>query len=200
MNSYIIKKKPFVTDDVWESIESLKVNYSPWKKYPTRYNTEAKLLYNEEAIYVNLKTTETQLKAVHNEENSAVCNDSCMEFFLAPDENDMRYFNFEINPLGIMLLYVCNGRGNFTRVDIPHNIFQIKSIITNDDWQLLYKIPFSVINKYFSNITGNMHGNFYKCGRKTVHRHYGCWNPIELKKPEFHCPQYFGNLILEDYE
>ena len=199
MNSYVIKKYPFVTDEIWENAEILDVNYSPWKQYPCRYNTMAKIVYTEEAIYVNLKTTETKLKAVHNEKNSDVCDDSCMEFFLSPDENDTRYFNFEINPLGVMLLFVCNGRGNYTSVDVSHKIFQIKSIITDDYWQLLYKIPFSFIKEYFPNMTGNMRGNIYKCGRKTVHRHYGCWNPIETKKPEFHCPQYFGQLILEDF-
>ena len=42
-----------------------------------------------------------------------------------------------------MLLFVCNGRGKYSPVDVSHKIFQIKSIITDDEWQLLYKIPFS---------------------------------------------------------
>ena len=199
MNSYIIKKQTINTDSVWDSIEPISVNFSPWEKYPCRYDTEAKLFYTDEAIYVNLKTSETELKAVHNKKNTEVADDSCMEFFLSPDENDGRYFNFEINPLGVMLLYICGGKPKFSKVDVPHKIFEIKSIITDSSWQLFYKIPFSFIKEYFPDINGNMRGNIHKCGKKTVHRHYGCWNPIETKKPQFHCPRYFGNLILENY-
>ena len=198
--SYVIKKRPFVTDESWNNVETVEVNCSPWKKYPCRYYTEAKLLYTEDAIYVNFKTTETHLKAVHNKKNTAVSNDSCMEFFLSPDENDTRYFNFEINPLGVMLLYLCNGRGKYTHIEVSHKIFQIKSIITSEGWQLFYKVPFSFIMEFFPNTIGNMRGNFYKCGEKTIHKHYGCWNFVETKKPEFHCPQYFGRLILDGYK
>lgn len=200
MKSYTIKNVSFVTDEIWNNVEPIEINYSPWEKYQCIYNTVAKIVYTEESIYVTLKTTETQLKAKHNKKNSAVCNDSCMEFFLSPAENDTRYFNFEINPLGVMLLYLCNGRGKYTKIEVDHKLFQIKSIITYDGWQLFYQIPFSFIRKYFPDITGNMRGNFYKCGDKTIHRHYGCWNPIETKRPEFHCPQYFGQLILENYK
>jgi hypothetical protein len=41
-----------------------------------------------------------------------------------------------------------------------------------------------------------MRGNFYKCGDKTIHPHYGCWSPIELPKPDFHCSDFFGEIIL----
>jgi hypothetical protein len=37
-----------------------------------------------------------------------------------------------------------------------------------------------------------MAANFYKCGNKTVHKHYLSWSPIDLGEPNFHCPEYFG--------
>jgi hypothetical protein len=39
--------------------------------------------------------------------------------------------------------------------------------------------------------------NFYKCGDKTPEPHFISWNPIDLPKPNFHVPQFFGLLELE---
>ena len=36
--------------------------------------------------------------------------------------------------------------------------------------------------------------NFYKCGDKLQTPHFLSWNPIDLEKPNFHCPEFFGML------
>lgn len=41
-----------------------------------------------------------------------------------------------------------------------------------------------------------MRGNFFKCAEKSEHPHYGCWAPVDLPRPDFHSPDYFGELIL----
>ncbi|WP_414481477.1 carbohydrate-binding family 9-like protein [Caldicoprobacter sp.] len=38
--------------------------------------------------------------------------------------------------------------------------------------------------------------NFYKCGDKTKYPHWGCWNRIDTPHPDFHRPEFFGDLIL----
>ena len=35
---------------------------------------------------------------------------------------------------------------------------------------------------------------FYKCGDKLQTPHFLSWNPIDLPKPDFHCPAFFGLL------
>ena len=39
--------------------------------------------------------------------------------------------------------------------------------------------------------------NFYKCGDELDKPHYLSWNPINLEKPNFHCPEFFGTLFFE---
>lgn len=39
--------------------------------------------------------------------------------------------------------------------------------------------------------------NFYKCGDKLQTPHFLSWNPINLEKPNFHCPEFFGTLNFE---
>ena len=36
---------------------------------------------------------------------------------------------------------------------------------------------------------------FYKCGDETEFKHRGMWNIINNPKPDFHLPEYFGNII-----
>ena len=40
-------------------------------------------------------------------------------------------------------------------------------------------------------------GNFYKCGDKTEIPHFGMWSPIDSEKPNFHQPQFFGEMEIE---
>ncbi len=197
MKSYVIKKvQDSMVEKEWENAEIAPLDIEPWKEFPCPYFTFVQLLYSDEAIYVHLSSRETNLRAAHTERNSQVCEDSCMEFFISPDSNDERYMNFEINPIGTLLLHVCKDRDNFEIPEVDEKIFNIKTIITSEGWEIYYKIPFSFINTYFKKISKNMRGNFYKCGRNTIMRHYACWNNIELQEPDFHCPQYFGKLFL----
>ncbi|MCH8859253.1 MAG: hypothetical protein IID54_06710 [Proteobacteria bacterium] len=40
----------------------------------------------------------------------------------------------------------------------------------------------------------NWRGNFYKCGDKTSHPHWGMWSPI-TNRLSFHQPALFGDLV-----
>ena len=198
MKTYTVKKvNKNSINWAWKTANVAELNCEPWKEFPCPYKTTVQLLYTEESVYVHFSTTETKLRARNNRRDSLVYEDSCMEFFLSPDENDSRYFNFEINPIGTLLLYVCNGLGNYTNVDIDEKILNIKTIITNNGWELFYEIPFSFITQYFKQISPCMRGNFYKCGEQTEINHCACWNKIDLEEPMFHCPQFFGKIVFE---
>lgn len=194
--SYVIRKTDGAPDDAdWARAEVAQVTRAPWPDAVLPYTMEARLLHSEDTLYVKLVTNERPLRATKTQRNDQVCEDSCMELFLCPDNNDARYLNFEINPLGTLLLYVCTGRQKMVPDEPDVAIFNICSTITQDTWQLTYEIPYDFFRKYFRNVTTEMRGNFYKCGDNTLIRHYGCWNPVEVH--DFHQPGYFGKFILE---
>jgi hypothetical protein len=67
------------------------------------------------------------------------------------------------------------------------------------DWSLYLEIPKhllrfdakeSLSQKIFK-------ANFYKCGDLTDEPHFLSWNPISAPKPNFHVPQFFGQLETE---
>lgn len=199
MKKYLIKKaaEP-VTDESWQAAETAVIDSAPWDGFtPCPYRTEVKLLYTGEAIYVNFKTDERPLLATRTERNSDVCNDSCMEFFIKPGKNFEEYMNFEVNPIGTMLLSKRFDRYRTHHVDVDDSIFEIRSVITKKYWNLYYKIPFSFLKSEYGSFDDVMYGNFYKCSGNPDIEHYASWNLVETPKPDFHRPEFFGELIFE---
>lgn len=186
-----------VTRETWNSIPKTFVDISPWEEHPSPYRTEVQLTYNDEYLFVHLKTDETNIRAVQTKRDSQVCEDSCMEFFFSPDADDERYFNFEINPNGTLLVFVCNRRITMNPVPEDEKIFNIESVVSPDGWELYYKIPFSFMKKYFAKVSPVMRANFYKCGEKTNPEHYACWSRIPKEIFDFHTPQFFGEICFE---
>lgn len=185
------------TADTWNSVPTALLDIMHYPAFPSPYRTEGQLVYNDRALYVHMKTTERKIRAYCSNRNDEVCEDSCMEFFIAPDSDDIRYFNFEINAIGTLLLYVCNKRIEMVPTTDDARIFNIKSIISNDGWELFYEIPFSFMTKYFNKISPTMIANFYKCGEKTEPRHFSAWNKPQDAPSDVHRPEDFGLLIFE---
>lgn len=63
-------------------------------------------------------------------------------------------------------------------------------------WELSLVIPVSAFFRHeIDNLSGLIiHGNFYKCGDKTAHPHFLSWNPIDIPSPDFHRPDFFGEI------
>jgi len=199
MEEYIIKKiNGPVTKESFSLANVATVNLCPWpKQYPITFHTEARILYTDDALYVNFKTDEKPLFAHQVARDMLVCQDSCMEFFFSPDADDIHYFNFEVNPIGTLRVSYATSRYDIQFLKEDSSEFDIESIITKDSWTLYYKIPFSVILNYSKKISDTMRGNLYKCGDYTPHVHFNCWNMVDPDFIEFHNPSRFGLFKFE---
>ena len=198
-----------LTNHNWESIPVAFVEHFPWKTSEYYPKTKAQLAYSKEGIHVRLESYESQIVALYERLNDPVCKDSCMEFFFNPNpDHDDRYLNFEMNPIGTLHVGLGIGRHDRRHLDeVDPSVFQIKTSVTKESlkdyqgpsWVLEYMIPFAWLEQYYGSISfgegHRMKGNFYKCGDKTVHPHFGCWNPVENLTPDFHRPEFFGELI-----
>ena len=199
MNTYHIKKTEgplTISSKIWKHANIAQVDCFPWDKDGYRPCTNARLMYSDEGITVKMETDEKPLLSRFTKNNSRVCTDSCMEFFFKPNQEDLKYFNFEFNPKGTMLLGFGTGRESITLLTFDRSIFEIESVI-GKNWQLKYFIPFSFVSLYVGGFSKKFSGNFYKCGDETIHPHWGCWNKVETLEPDFHRPKYFGELIFE---
>lgn len=198
MQEYVIKKiGPEFCEEDWATANVAEVNVNPWKEFTPEFNTTARLLYNDEAVYVRMETDELPIVAKYVKRNDPVCTDSCMEFFFCPSETDGRYFNFEFNALGTLNLSIGESRHDRKFIEDPLSTFDIHPELFDGGWRITFKIPMDFIRKYMGEPTEVMHGNFQKCGSATGHRHYGLWKAIETENPDFHRPEFFGNLKFE---
>ena len=62
------------------------------------------------------------------------------------------------------------------------------------EWSLTISIPFELIGLDGKKLPEKILANFYKCGDGTQNVHYVSWNAIEVAKPDFHRPDYFGEI------
>lgn len=198
MKTYIIKKvQAPVTEESFKFAEVASINHIQWPDFGAPYQVSARILHTDDALYVNMETDEWPLTALHTGLDGDVCEDSCMEFFFAPDADDNRYFNFEVNPLGALCLGIGKDRYDRLAPVVDEGMFEIKSIIQKGKWQLFYKIPYSFIKEYFAKIDNEMMGNMYKCGDNTQKEHYITWSPVGTEEPDYHQSGFFGKFILE---
>lgn len=184
----------------WESIPVAPIDQYLWSDVRSIIPS-AQAAWDEEALYVRLQAVEPHILARFTGALDEVCKDSCLEFFFCPIAGD-RYFNFEGNPNGAM--YVGYGRPGENRCRLYREnfreILQVKPFAIPGGWGLELRIPVSFVGMFvpdfrlYSGLT--LRGNFFKCGDETKQEHYMSWNPVEVPHPNFHLPEFFGELRL----
>lgn len=145
------------------------------------------------------------LRATAMEDNGNSWEDSCCEFFVT-DPYDGTYYNFELTCIGSLLSSKRKSRIDSKLQDpallsrvIRYSSLEHKPMDISDKvfgWTVVMLIPFEIIGIDKDNIPVSVRGNFYKCGDLTAHPHFLSWNPIQTAKPDFHRPEFFGELIL----
>lgn len=185
--------------------EKLQISTLNWKGYDYKPDVKLAIAYSDREIFLKYYITEDYFKAEKTEPNQMVCEDSCVEFFVSP-EDDGIYYNLEFNGIGTILLGTGTGRADSKRAD-PAIISRIrrKSSVGNKpvtektgkfEWSITIAIPVEV---FFHHKIGDLKGktfraNFYKCGDMLSVPHYVTWNPVGTENPDYHRPEYFGML------
>jgi hypothetical protein len=171
---------------------------------------QAKMMYDNNNLYVIFLVRDRFIRCITKDINGPVWEDSCVEFFFAPDNNfPERYFNLEINCGGTPLMHYNRIARKDTKaidpveiakIEIAHTLSQIVDPEIKDEisWSVEYRIPLKMLEKYTS-ITYPEPGvewraNFYKIAMNNSNPHYITWSEVINDKPDFHIPQYFGLL------
>ena len=160
------------------------LTHANWHEYPYKPITAFNIARTEKNLYIRY---------------------SCVEFFMKK-EGDSHYMNFEFNCIG-----TCDAARRTSR-DIKTSLSQeeYKSIIRLPSvrrrafeeikgihtWNLIVVIPLKLMGLDPSNLPEKILGNFYKCADETMNPHFVSWSPIDLPEPNFHCPEFFGEIYL----
>ena len=74
-----------------------------WKDYPYKPEVSFRIAHTGREILLHYKVKEASVRAVASGDNGRVWEDACVEFFVSP-EGDDRYYNFECNCAGRLLI------------------------------------------------------------------------------------------------
>lgn len=159
-------------------------------------------------IFVRMWSFESPIRAVACQRDDPVYEDSCLECFLNPfPARQSAYLNVEMNPRGVFLAEF--GPGREGRVKLS-GMTELSPTVTpfslptpqGGAWGVLLLIPRALIEavygQLFPIVPSVMAGNFYKCGDKTAHPHFGAYFPAGSAALGFHNPQRFGKIVLTD--
>ena len=177
-----------------------------WKSFPERPEVHFAIAWHPEQIILKYYVREGVIRARFTEDNSPVWQDSCVEFFVMPDPADGIYYNIETNCIGTCLAE--KGLSRSPREKLPPSLlthikrypslgvapFEEKS--GDFTWDLMLVIPKEVFADHpIDTFEGKtFRANFYKCGDALSRPHYLSWNPIGTPEPDFHRPEFFGEV------
>lgn len=172
-----------------------------WPEHPYKPKAEVYAGYNYKYLWLHFVVKEDYIHIAGKKDQDPVYQDSCVEFFVQIGDN---YRNFEFNCLGVCLSAVGPNRNSRISLD-PENlstVLRYPSLDPNNppaegsksDWTLTVGIPLELIGLTSGE---TFRGNFYKCGDNTKIPHYVSWAAINIPAPDFHRPDYFGEIELE---
>lgn len=175
------------------------------KEYSYRPITFFYIARSSSSIYIKFNVHGSMLRAIYSNDQDPVHEDSCVEFFCMTEGSDT-YTNFEFNCIG-----TCAASRRKSRKEevVPFSTELMQSIkrypsigrkAFNEmegmfEWELTVQIPFELIGIDSENLPEKLLGNFYKCADGTDSMHFITWSPVKTEKPDFHRPEFFGELI-----
>ncbi len=163
----------------------------------------AQLCYlKNQGFLVRLSCQEQNPRAVITEQNSTVCKDSCLEFFVdfAP-EKPVGYINFECNVLGALHCFCGPDRHSRKAVvDMGCEQPAAEPFRTETEWGWELLIPLKLLKTIYGKDDfrpgDRIRGNFYKCGDDTEQPHHGSYTKIDAPRPDFHRPEAFADMVI----
>ena len=178
----------------------------PWPHYPNRAQAGFAIAHSGDALYLKFRVAEPYVLATCRQANEPVYRDSCVEFFLAPDLDRQTYYNLEFNCTGTCLM----GYGprhlaqrEYLPAALSDKIRRRASLQAGPaatpgliSWELTLAIPLEVFCYHSLPSLQGLQGsaNFYKCGDDLPEPHFLSWNPIVAQDPNFHLPEFFGDI------
>ena len=197
----------------WRGVPSLAVDLPVGGTYDHRPLTLARLAWDDESLHVIFRVEDRFVRAVACHFQDPVCMDSCVELFFTPGTDlGQGYFNIEMNCGGTSLFHHQLDRTSVRRFmseDDGRRLEPAHTLPVRVDpelpgpqtWTVAYRIPIEVLERYAPvdrpRPGAAWRANLYKCGDATSHPHWLSWSPVDVPKPDFHRPEFFGTLRFE---
>lgn len=202
---YLIQKVHSREAIDWKSVSKAQIDIYKWNDSDT-FDAYAQMVYVEGyGLICKMSCKEDNPYTQFYQDGQDVYLDSAMECFLKL--GDEGYVNLETNSAGARIQQFGKNRENRVSIfDMVPGGFPVTAGREGHYWTLLIDLPLTSLKIVYPRINDSsfkkgftFSGNFYKIGTnpETQTRHYGMWNDIQSKDPNFHMPEYFGILKIE---
>lgn len=208
------KVKPYNASTLKEAEKTLEahgllqtIDILNWKKYRYKPDLKFRIAHTGDEILLKYYVHEKYIRAVETRTHGEVYKDSTVEFFISLDGSN--YYNFEFNCIGTIHLAYGPGRGDrkfvspeiAERIEIESTLGELSFEEKKGDfkWEMMIRIPLASFEfDDLSSFNGlKATGNFYKCGDETTEPHFVTWNPVKTENPDYHRPEFFGDIKFE---
>jgi Carbohydrate-binding family 9 len=193
-------------EPAWFAAPSVGAFRFAWWKQGEKEQTVAKMLWDDDYLYVAFLCRDAHISATRTKHDSSVWNDDCVEVFAAPERSRPdAYFNIEMNVNGAFYDDF-HPRGPNSERKPGWNAEGLKiathinGTLNNDadrdeSWTLEVAIPFKAYRRSLPNVFpkpgDTWRLNLNRCGAKT-NEQFSQWAPGTGKEPQFHAPRDFG--------
>ena len=197
--------------DIPAALHAAGIAYTPvthvnWPEaYPYKPKVEFAVAHTGDALLLHYRVEEQSVRAVARQDHEHIWEDSCAEFFCMPADDGI-YYNVECNCTGKLLVAV--GKDRNDRQPAPAEVMQsidrwaslgtepFDTRLEATKWELALRLPVTTFFQHqiksFDGLTAS--GNIYKCGDCLPVPHFISWNPITTESPDFHRPEFFGQI------
>jgi hypothetical protein len=206
-------------EPAWRAAKRIDKFHFNWWTKGEKEKTEARLLWDNENLYVGFYCHDKYISATVTERHGPVSRDDCVEVFISPNpgppyradaaaaaepKKRTNYYGFELNVIGTMLNFIradwwTGGRNwepDGVRYRTSHHGLPVKEDSAEDNhWLLEIAIPFRNFARDAAHtppVDGDVWRlNLNRAGGKT-NPQYSTWSPVSTPKPNFHMPESFG--------
>ena len=191
-------------EPAWQAAPDVGEFLFPWWEDGEKERTEARMLWDEDNLYVAFVAYDKHISAVLKKRDDPVSRDDAVEVFVAPYQDSVRvYFNFEVNALGTIL-----DRSPRDKRSSGWNAEAIQVAITIDGtlnneadedrlWITEIAIPFSSFAPFAPQLPpqdgDTWRLNLYRIGG-AVNPQFSLWSDTLTEVPQYHTPERFGKV------
>ena len=197
---------PSVLDAMGIPFEDVAILNWP-EEYAYCPDVKFRIAWCPEGLVLHYKVNEQSVRARYAEDGGRVWTDSCVECFIRNVTENL-YYNIECNCIGTLLMSMGDGRHDRRPVsaELKNRVLRWASIgcapfeerCQSTSWEVALVIPACVFEESPLSLEEGavLCANFYKCGDELSVPHFVSWNAIQVPSPDFHRPEYFGQLKL----
>lgn len=176
-----------------------------WREYPEKPEITFSVAHTKKALFLAFRIRGNFVLGRFEEDQAPVYRDSCVEFFCRKPESAL-YTNLEFNCIGTCLgaRQKARDKGRIPlTAEERHSIERHASLGRKAfgektgacPWELATRIPLALLDMEEKDLDSGLMANFYACCDDAPTRHYLSWNPVRTERPDFHRPEFFGNLV-----